>query len=612
MAKLLKLRRGTTSQHSSFTGAEGEVTVDTDKESLVVHNGSNAGGYPIAREDMSNVSSASIAGRLGTDAITPAKIAAGTLPTDVTVASANIVDGTIVNADVNASAAIAGTKVSPNFGSQNIVTTGTASIGGGGITLGTADSSSGHLNAYEAMTFNIDTDNDDTNRTFKFSTNGASGSGTELFKIEENGQATITGNLDVSSGVDVTGNITVSGTVDGVDVAALNASALKKDGTDNGSSTIKVNNVDFIVQDTTDAVSNFIWRDHSAQTLYLGTADAVITPRSSVVPQADSTYNIGTHAARWSNGYFDSIHGEGSNITGVNATTLDSIDSGSFVRSDADDTLSGQYTINDAADEKLVLSGSSEPFIRWKEGSTDKAYIRWDANGFFGLYNQEDGSSIRIKDAPEFSTDGSTYHSIWHAGNDGSGSGLDADTLDGIQGANFVRSDTSDTMSGSLTVTGSVTVGSGANSSDIYMNDSDETTRRIHCNSSRVGFLKSDNNWGAYCDNSGNWVAAGNVTAYSDQKLKTNVNTINDALSIVGKLRGVSFDWKADGEHSIGLIAQEVKEVLPELVVTNKGVSPVTQEIEEIKSVDYGKIVGVLINAINELKAEVDELKGGK
>ena len=51
MAKLLKLRRGTTSQHSSFTGAEGEVTVDTDKETLVVHDGSTAGGFPVARAD---------------------------------------------------------------------------------------------------------------------------------------------------------------------------------------------------------------------------------------------------------------------------------------------------------------------------------------------------------------------------------------------------------------------------------------------------------------------------------------------------------------------------------------------------------------------------------
>ena len=49
MAKKLQLRRGTTSQHSSFTGAEGEVTVDTDKEAIVVHDGSTAGGFPMAR-----------------------------------------------------------------------------------------------------------------------------------------------------------------------------------------------------------------------------------------------------------------------------------------------------------------------------------------------------------------------------------------------------------------------------------------------------------------------------------------------------------------------------------------------------------------------------------
>ena len=113
----------------------------------------------------------------------------------------------------------------------NITGTGTASIGGGVLTLGTADSSSGHVNAYENMTFNIDTDNDDTNRTFKFLINGASGSGTELFKVAEDGQATLTGNLDVSSGVDVTGNITVSGTVDGRDVAA---DGTKLDGIDTG------------------------------------------------------------------------------------------------------------------------------------------------------------------------------------------------------------------------------------------------------------------------------------------------------------------------------------------------------------------------------------------
>ena len=113
-------------------------------------------------------------------------------------------------------------------------------------------------------------------------------------------------------------------------------------------------------------------------------------------------------------------------------------------------------------------------------------------------------------------------------------------------------------------------------------------------------------------DASGNLTATGNVTAYSDARLKTNVNTINDALSIVGKLRGVSFDWKESGKHSIGLIAQEVEEVLPELVLDATSTDPQTKKETTVKTVDYGKIVGVLINAINELKAEVDELKGGK
>ena len=63
--------------------------------------------------------------KIADDNVTMAKLGSGALPTDITVASANLVDGTIVNADINASAAIAGTKISPDFGSQNITTTGT-------------------------------------------------------------------------------------------------------------------------------------------------------------------------------------------------------------------------------------------------------------------------------------------------------------------------------------------------------------------------------------------------------------------------------------------------------------------------------------------------------
>lgn len=50
MARLLKIRRGTTAQHSTFTGALGEVTMDTDKKTLVAHDGTTAGGSPLAKE----------------------------------------------------------------------------------------------------------------------------------------------------------------------------------------------------------------------------------------------------------------------------------------------------------------------------------------------------------------------------------------------------------------------------------------------------------------------------------------------------------------------------------------------------------------------------------
>lgn len=87
-----------------------------------------------------NVTTAKIAN----DNVTMAKLGSGALPTDITVASANLVDGTIVNADINTSAAIDGTKVTPAFGNQNVSTTGTAATGAltvtGNITVsGTVD-----------------------------------------------------------------------------------------------------------------------------------------------------------------------------------------------------------------------------------------------------------------------------------------------------------------------------------------------------------------------------------------------------------------------------------------------------------------------------------------
>ena len=95
-------------------------------------------------------------------------------------------------------------------------------------------------------------------------------------------------------------------------------------------------------------------------------------------------------------------------------------------------------------------------------------------------------------------------------------------------------------------------------------------------------------------------VNAANFNTTSDQTLKTNVETLSGSLDAVKSLRGVSFDWLENGGSEIGVIAQEVEAVLPNVVSTND---------EGIKSVKYGNMVAVLIEAIKEQQAQIDELK---
>ena len=101
----------------------------------------------------------------------------------------------------------------------------------------------------------------------------------------------------------------------------------------------------------------------------------------------------------------------------------------------------------------------------------------------------------------------------------------------------------------------------------------------------------------------GNLTASGDITAYSDDSLKTNVQTIDGALDRVEAVRGVTFDRINDGTTSVGVIAQELEQVLPEAVHT---------DANGIRHVAYGNITGLLIEAVKELSAEVKELKKNK
>ena len=100
-------------------------------------------------------------------------------------------------------------------------------------------------------------------------------------------------------------------------------------------------------------------------------------------------------------------------------------------------------------------------------------------------------------------------------------------------------------------------------------------------------------------DSAGNIVADGNITAYSDERLKDNIETIENGLDKVTQLRGVSYS--KDNKKSIGVIAQEVEKVLPEVVITGN-----TED--KFKSVDYGRLTAVLIEAIKEQQEQIETL----
>jgi len=148
------------------------------------------------------------------------------------------------------------------------------------------------------------------------------------------------------------------------------------------------------------------------------------------------------------------------NLTGTasNANTLDSLDSTQFLRSDTDDTTTGQLTVDNDNGIKVV-SGTETANVYYTGYGIDSArsttYIRPQADNTQTLYignwnNALDWNTIAMKVG-----DGDNVtindNKVFHAGNDGSGSGLDADTVDSLQASSFLRSDASDTYTGVLT-----------------------------------------------------------------------------------------------------------------------------------------------------------------
>ena len=585
MAKLLKLRRGNTSQHGSFTGAEGEVTVDTDKDTLVVHDGSTQSGFSLLREDMSNL---------------PA--------------------GTIDNADINVSAGISGTKISPNFGSQNISTTGTLGFAGGTSTGNITISSTAPQLLF------TDTDNNpdyaiwNNDGTLRFIDSGANAT---RFEIQSGGLTKANNNLQV------VGNITASGTIGSsgnVTITNQTPALALVDSGQNPDWEVVNNNGTFVIKDSTANASKF-YIESDGSTNIVGNLDAEagldVTGNITVTGTVD-----GVDVGALNTAVSGLSSGSAALTNGVTATTQGASDNTTKVATTAYVTTAISNLINGAPGSLDTLNELAAAM------SDDAAFSTTVTNSLATKLPLAGGqmtgnitfSGSQTVDGRDLSADGSKLDNIEAGATadqtkaDIDSLGINADQVDGLEASQFLRADAADTAGSDITFSGgggAVTIAAGSDIRGTAGTWTGEAAGKLQWHSNHM-YFQTASNWifrsqngteRAYIDSSGNYVGTGNVTAYSDARLKTNVNTINDALSIVGKLRGVSFDWKADGKHSIGVIAQEVEEILPEVVLNNVNTDPTTGKTKEVKSVDYGKIVGVLINAVNELKAEVDELK---
>jgi|GEM_PF-3794041 len=174
-------------------------------------------------------------------------------PADNSVTSAKIVDGAIVNADINASANITGTKISPNFGSQNILTTGKLGVGTTSlnsvfpVTIQAQYPGIQFLDAQGTDSFGINADGG----VLKLQV-GVGGSGpTQILQIAT-ASTTITNNLNVSAGIDVTGNITATGSLS---ITSAAPEIFLTDSNANSDFSIVVNTGQFRIRDETNSAN---------------------------------------------------------------------------------------------------------------------------------------------------------------------------------------------------------------------------------------------------------------------------------------------------------------------------------------------------------------------
>ena len=218
----------------------------------------------------------------------------------------------------------------------------------------------------------------------------------------------------------------------------------------------------------------------------------------------------------------DSIWYAGNDGTGsgLDADLLDGLDSLQFLRSDENDTFDGDLVITG----DLTVQGTRTE-LRTETVLIDDNIITLNSNFTSGTPTENAGFEINRGDLANSSIiwdETNDWFKLISAGTDlgriittadeGSGNGFDADTVDGLEAAQFLRADADDTATGNITIEQDLTIGDDSGGAQIIFNGSGQN-RNIFSNNGQIGFLNSGLNYSAYSAATGDWIVENNVRA---------------------------------------------------------------------------------------------------
>ena len=301
-----------------------------------------------------------------------------------------------------------------------------------------------------------------------------------------------------------------------------------------------------------------------------------------------------------------SFVGDGSGLTNVSTGSTDYISGGSFSTGTGVLTLTGEGLAGASVD----LDG------RYVDLTTNQSVggVKTFSSTITGSISGNAGTATKLASARTI-TIGDTSRTFDGSGNISwtvsqigaladNGTAVNSSLLDSLDSTQFLRSDVADTKtSGSLTFNDSVSLRFGTSGGESTL-ASDASNTKLTLNSGSFLIANNSTTLHTFSRTTGSFTASGDVTAFSDERLKENIVQIDDALNIVKQLRGVYYTRKdqEDDDRHVGVIAQEIEQHLPEVVHTQ-------DDEQQTKSVSYGNIVALLIEAIKEQQQEIEELK---